>query len=327
MDAASGRAAEGASARPAEAIIPPRLRRGQTIGIAAPSGPIQPARLQAALAVLGDAFPVRVAPSMTAPRAPGTPSFLAASDEVRAAELNAMLGDPDVRAIILARGGYGLMRILARLDPDLVRRDPKPIVGFSDATALLGWAHRAGVRAIHGPLLTQLVDLPPGDVAQLIATLTEPRPTAPWPVASADRGVHHGHVVAANLSLASLLVGTPWALPLAGAIAILEDVGERPYQLDRYLTQLALTGALAATRAGVLGDFTRCTDPAPPTGEPDPADAAVTVVRERLAAAGLVVASGAPLGHGARNLSVSFGARAALDLDRGELAFLDAAVA
>lgn len=318
---------EAASAPGDATVIPPRLRRGQTIGIAAPSGPIKPARLDAALAVLGDAFALRVAPSVTAPRAPGTPSFLSAPDEIRAAELNAMLGDPDVRAIILARGGYGLMRILPLLDPDLVRRDPKPIVGFSDATAILGWAHRAGVRAIHGPLLTQLVDLPAGDVAQLIATLTEPRPTPPWPITSAQRGVLHGHVVAANLSLASLLVGTPWSLPLAGAIAIFEDVGERPYQLDRYLTQLILTGALAGTRAGVLGDFTRCSDPSPPTGEPDPADAAVAVVRERLAAAGLVVASGAPLGHGARNLSVSFGARASLDLDRGELIFADAAVA
>ncbi len=83
-------------------------------------------------------------------RAPSTPSYLAASDETRAAELNAMIADPDVRAILLARGGYGLMRILPRLDPSVLRADPKPIVGFSDATALLAWAHAAACAASTG---------------------------------------------------------------------------------------------------------------------------------------------------------------------------------
>ncbi|HEU4729857.1 MAG TPA: LD-carboxypeptidase, partial [Kofleriaceae bacterium] len=97
---------------PAAPIAPPRVARGQTIGIVAPGGPIQLDRLRRGLACLGDAFVLRVGDSVTAPRAPGTPSYLAASDEVRSAELTAMLADPDVRAVILARGGYGAMRIL-----------------------------------------------------------------------------------------------------------------------------------------------------------------------------------------------------------------------
>src|SRR6185503_4645390 len=139
---------------------------------------------------LGDAFELRVAPGVTGPRAPGTPSYLAATDEVRAAELTAMLADPDVRAIIFARGGYGTMRILPHLDPDLLRRDPKPIVGFSDATALLAWAHRAGVRSIHGPVIAQLSDLPPSDIAHLIELMTSPRPPGerPWALQSHGTG-------------------------------------------------------------------------------------------------------------------------------------------
>ena len=229
-------------------IVPPRLVRGQTIGIAAPSGPVKLDRLRRGLACLGDAFELRIGASVTAMRAPGTPSYLAASDEVRIAELNAMLADPDIRAIILARGGYGLMRILPALDPALLRHDPKPIVGFSDATALLGWAHHAGVRAIHGPLVVQLADLPAGDVAQLITLLTDPSAPGerPWSLRSQGRGVHRGPLIAANLSLASLLVGTPWPLPLAGAIALLEAVGERPYELDLDRGVLAiLEGAVA----------------------------------------------------------------------------------
>lgn len=311
------------------AITPPRIARGQTVAVVAPAGPISLARLSRGLSILGEAFALRVADSVTAPRAPQTPSYLAAPDEVRAAELNAALADPDVRGIILARGGYGVMRILPRLDPALLARDPKPIVGFSDATALLGWAHRAGVRGIHGPMVGQLGELPAAEAAHLIALLTEPRPLGElaWPLRAHGRGVHRGPLIAANLTLASLLVGTPWALPLAGAIALLEEVRERPYEIDRYLTQLALTGAIDATIAAVIGELVGCHDASPPSGEADPGDAALRVVVERLRSARIPCAAGAPVGHGAHNEAIPFGALAELDLDRGRLAILEAAVA
>jgi muramoyltetrapeptide carboxypeptidase len=313
----------------ASAIIPPRVRKGETIGIVAPAGPVRLERFHRGLACLGDAFTIRIADSVTAPRAPSLPSYLAASDDVRAAELTAMLRDPDVRAIIFARGGYGVMRILPLLDPDLLRRDPKPIVGFSDATALLSWALHAGVRSIHGPVIEKLAEMPPADIVQLIEVLTEPRPLGDraWSLRSHGRGVHRGPLLAANLSLASFLVGTPWALPLARAIAVFEEVGERPYALDRYLTQLILTGALSHTTAALVGELTRCHDPSPPAGGVDPDDAALATVLERLAAAGLPTASGAPIGHGVRNEAIPFGAASELDLDRGTLTILEPAVA
>src|SRR6185503_3414312 len=190
-------------------IIPPRVERGQVVGIVAPSGPIKLDRLRRCLACLGDAFTLRIADSITAPRASTTASYLAATDEVRAAELAAMLADPDVRAIVLARGGYGLTRILPRLDPELLRRDPKPIVGFSDATALLAWAHAAGVAGIHGPMIVQLGALAPSDLAQLVALLTEPRAPGlrPWSLSiHGGGGVVRGPLVPANLTMASMLV-------------------------------------------------------------------------------------------------------------------------
>jgi muramoyltetrapeptide carboxypeptidase len=310
-------------------IVPPRVRRGQTIGVCAPAGPVKLERLRRGLACLGDAFAVRIADSITAPRAPDTPSYLAAPDDQRAAELTAMLADPDIRAVILARGGYGVMRILPQLDPALLRSDPKPIVGFSDATALLAWAHAAGVRSVHGPMIGQLSELPPSDTAQLIALLTDPRPLGEraWSLRSYGRGRYRGPLVPANLSMASLLVGTPWPVPLAGAIALFEDIGERPYEIDRYLTQLALSGALAHTTAAVVGDLIRCRDPAPPSGDRDPDDAALATVIERLTRARLPVAVGAPIGHGERNEAVPFGAMCELDLDRSTLAITEPAVA
>src|SRR5258707_703480 len=108
--AAAGSRSGGSGGEPM--IVPPRVVKGQTVGVVAPSGPVKLERLRQGLACLGDVFELRVAASVTAPRAPATPSYLAAPDEVRIAELTAMLADPDVRAIICARGGYGGMRVL-----------------------------------------------------------------------------------------------------------------------------------------------------------------------------------------------------------------------
>lgn len=311
------------------AIIPPRVQRGDLIGVIAPAGPVRPDRLAKGLGRLGDVFRVKVAPSVTGPRPDGVPSYLAASDDVRLAELEAMLADRDIRAIILARGGYGISRLLARLDPALIRDDPKPIVGFSDGTALLAWALAAGVRGIHGPVLAQLGDLGDDDVQHVISLLTDVRPRGvrPWQLRTHGSGIHRGALLPANLTMASMLVGTPWQLPFAGAIALFEDVGEKPYELDRYLTHLTIAGGLSTLSAAIIGDLVRCADPKPPTGVPDPADAGVATMIERLTSAGLGLAIGAPVGHGEINEAIPFGATCSLDLDRGTFEILDAAVA
>jgi muramoyltetrapeptide carboxypeptidase len=305
------------------------LRRGDTLGIVAPAGPANYDRLVRGLDRLGDAFTLRLAPSLTAPRSADTPSYLAAGDELRASELNAMLADPDVRGILLARGGYGLMRILPRLDADALRRDPKPIIGFSDATALLAWAYANGVRGVHGPMGVQMGSLSDADIAHLITLVTEARAphVRPWGLVAHGAGERRGPLVTGNLTMLSMLVGTPWPMPLDGALAIVEEVGERPYEIDRYLTQLILTGQLGRAAALIVGDLTRCEDANPPTGEPDPPDAALRVVLERAREVGLSVAVGAPIGHGDRNEAVPFGAQAILDLDLGTLEITEAAVA
>ncbi|MEJ7602478.1 MAG: LD-carboxypeptidase [Kofleriaceae bacterium] len=309
-------------------ILPPRIRPGDKVGIVAPAGPVKDRDLLArGIARLGGRFEIVLAGSLERDRDPELPSYLAASDDQRAEELDEMLGDPDIRAIVLARGGYGLMRILPRLDPDRLRRDPKPLVGFSDATALLAWAHAAGVRGIHGPMILQLAELPESDVERLVSSLTDPTPPGPrpWSLVCRGSGIVRGPLVPANLTVASMLVGTKWPVPLAGAVALFEEIGEKPYELDRYLTQLALTGVLGTISAMVVGDLTRCVDPKPPVGV-DPPDAALRVIHERVASAGKPIAVGAPVGHGDRNEAVPFGAASELDLDRGVLAILEAAV-
>lgn len=310
------------------AIRPPRIKRGETLGIVAPAGPVKLERFERGIARLGDAFRVRIAPSVIAPHAPGVPSYLAASDDQRADELMEMIRDPDVRAIVVARGGYGLMRILPRLDPAALVADPKPIVGFSDVTALLAWAYAAGVRGVHGPLIVQLDSLADRDVASLIDAISETRAPGvrPWSLISHGSGTHRGPLFAGNLTMISMMTGTPWPVPLAGSLTLIEEVGEKPYEIDRYFTQLMLIGQLQRANGIVIGDFTRCSDPNPPTGVADPDDAAMRTILERCSAADVPIAIGAPIGHGDRNEAIPFGADAILDLDAGTLEIIEAAV-
>lgn len=287
------------------------MRVNDTVAVCAPAGPVSEERLGAGLAVLARRYRVQVAPDI------GTRTgYLAGDDERRTEALNRCLRDPDVRAVIIARGGYGTMRILADLDADALRRDPKPIVGFSDATALLCWAlTHAGVRGIHGPMAAQLGELPAEDADWLFRLLeeTEPSPLPPMPLTAIGAPMNagaapvlEGPLLGGNLCLLAHLIGTPYQLDFTGAVLFFEDIGEQPYRLDRYLTHLGLAGALDAALAAVVGDMTACHAP---EDHPD----AFAVVDERLRRLGIPGVCGAPLAHGTRHVALPFGARCVLD--------------
>lgn len=251
----------------------------------------------------------------------GDGDYLAGSDERRAEELNGYLRDPDVRAIFVARGGYGSMRIVDDLDADALRADPKPIVGFSDVTVLLAWSlQHAGVRPIHGPVVTQLGDVSAADREHLFRLLEDA--TAPGPVEAAltSIGVESGPIeaplVGGNLTLIAHLAGTRYELDLRGAIALVEDVDEPPYAIDRLLTRIAMAKAFSGCRAVAAGALLRC------EGKGD----AHAVLDERLRAFDLPGVRGLPIGHADRNLAVPFGGMCALDPTAKTLAILDPAV-
>ena len=309
------------------AIAPPRVRAGDVVAIAAPAGPVKEASFDRGLELLAERFPLRVADDVR--RRTG---YLAGPDARRIDELNGYLRDPDVRAIVLARGGYGITRILPELDAAALAADPKPIVGFSDATALLAWAEKAGVRGLHAPMVNKLADVRAEDVEALARMLVDPTPPGKlaWTMADVGTGgggTRDGRLLPGNLALFAHLIGTPWQPDTDGALLLIEEIGEKPYAIDRYLTHLHLAGVLRGVRAVVVGDLVRCNDPGLAADAIDDPGPAIAVVDERLRAFGLPGLVGAPVGHGARNAPVSWGARATIDLDAAALEIHEGAVA
>lgn len=285
----------------------------------APAGPVPSNALALGAARLGARYQLRYDDGVLA-----TQGYLAGSDERRLAELERALGDPTLRAIFCARGGYGTMRLLPRLDLGPLVRDPRPLVGFSDVTALHAAVLCQDVVSIHGPVVTQLGKLGEEDAAALFRLLEDPTPPEPWRgltslSAPPARSVATGPLVGGNLEIVTRLLGTPYLPSLDGVVLALEEVNERPYRLDRALTQLELAGVWDRVAAVVVGDLTRCT---PVGDEPAPE----VVLRERLERLPIPVLSQAPFGHGSRNRAFAQGTEVQVDARAGCLTFLEGAV-
>ena len=300
-------------------IRPPRLEPGATIQIVAPSGPVPREAFLAGLAVLRARYDVRHDEGIFA-RA----GYLAGDDDRRLAELTRALSEPDVRAVVMARGGYGLLRLLPFVDLAALAAHPRMLVGFSDGTALLAAAARAGVVSVHGPVVTQLGNLSSEDQRALFERIET---SGPGPLLSDLEeiipGRVQGRLLGGNLEVFSRLLGTPYLPDVAGAILFFEDLGERPYRLDRLVTHLDLAGLFSAVSAVVLGDFSGCREPEPTRAESPTAD---QVLIERLGRLPIPVVRGGAFGHGTRNRALPYGALCELDTRSGTLTTLEGAV-
>ena len=287
----------------------PEPLRDATLGVFAPASGFDPDRFGAGCKILEDLGFSLVVHPQTRLRT----GYLAGSDEARAAAFAELLADPEVDALIAARGGYGVHRLLPLLDPDALVAAGKPIIGFSDLTALHALAQRAGLVSFHGPVVTQLADLRPEDHRSLVRALAGDWSATLEASATISPGRVEGPLIGGCLSVLTPLVGTPYLPPVDGAILLLEDVQEAPYRVDRQLTHLALAGILDRVAGVAVGEFVRC-DP-PRASEPTIEE----VLAERLGGRDIPVVAGLPFGHGARNLTLPLGARATLDADRRTL--------
>lgn len=251
-------------------------------------------------------FRVKVPPAARASR-----GYLAGEDAHRLAAFQALLEDPEVDVLMAARGGYGLHRIIDQIDPERVARAAKPIVGFSDITALHLLCQKAGFSTIHGPVITQLGELPEeaksalglalaGRSSELVYRASGP---------SIQPGTARGPLIGGCLSVIAPLVGTPFLPSFDGAILLLEDVGEATYRIDRLLTHLHLAGVFRAVAGIALGEFIGC-EPRRPEEQ-----SLTEVFADRFLDLPVPVLSGLPFGHGRNNLAVPLGATVVLDAD------------
>ncbi|MBI1949082.1 MAG: LD-carboxypeptidase [Deltaproteobacteria bacterium] len=244
----------------------------------------------------------------------GRHAYLNGDDGARAASLvDALAADVDV--LWLARGGYGLTRILSRIAAP--RGRSPTVIGFSDATALFAHLWGQGIHCVHGPLATTLAAEPADSFEHCLAVLERRARGTALPLAAGAAVDVEGRLFAGNLCVLCALVGTPSFPNLDGAVLVLEEVGERPYRVDRMLTQLLAAGALSGVRAVVAGHLTNCVEPTNGSGARDAAPAALDVFAERLGAAGIPLATGLHAGHAAPNRALPLGARARVQAGAG----------
>ena len=264
--------------------------------------------------------------------------YLAGSDAARAADLNAMFADDGVDAIWCVRGGYGASRILPALDYALMQRKPKALIGYSDITALHVAIHRhAGLVTFHGPVAFRaFTPYSLGELKRVLWTGETPvRLGGPPPferaegrvdwenrVATLVPGRARGRLLGGNLCLMSHLCGTPYFPDLRGAILFLEDVEEAYYRIDRMLTQLWLSGALAGVAGVAFGKFTNCNS-SPFFLQNRPLD---DILAERCRALGVPAVSGIMVGHIEDQTTLPVGCLAELDADAGTLTLLEPGV-
>ena len=282
---------------------PPRLRPADRVSIVAPAGPFDRESFEAGFDVLARRYEPVFDPGISSKA-----RYLAGDDDRRLAELHQALRDDRTRAVFCARGGYGAMRLLRRLHLD--DAPPKPLIGFSDITSLHLALLARGRASIHGPVLTQLAKQPPDSLERLFTLLESDQPAPPLPgTRSLVPGRVRGRLIGGNLSVLTRLLGTPYLPDLRGALLFIEDVGERPYRLDRMWTHLDLAGVFARDTgvAGiVLGEFTTCLEPSADY-TPD------TILEELARATNLPCAAGFLFGHDDINHSLPHGCLAELD--------------
>ncbi len=329
---------------PPNPIKPNRLKAGDTIGLITPSRYLTEEKLRESvenLAKLG--FRVKYTENMLVKK-----GYLGGTDRQRADDINQMFADEDVAGIMCAAGGYGTTRLLPYLDYDLIRNNPKVLIGYSDITGLLYGLHsQTGLICFHGPMSTSDYNDYTREYFQKIllepsSSLTYQNPEnisekelvplylqdkADTTISTAELitlapGEAEGSLVGGNLTLVSSMCGTPYDIDMRDKIVFLEDVGEAPYRIDRMLTQLLLDPEkLPAAKGIVLGLFTDCE-----TDDEDKSFSLAHVLYDRLASLGIPVLYGLMFGHIKRNATIPFGAQARLDASEKKLMLLEKAV-
>lgn len=293
---------------------PKALARGDLVGLIAPSGSVEKGeQVEAAVEALeGLGFAVRVGASCHARY-----GYLAGADELRAADMNSFFADPAIRGIVCMKGGYGTLRILDLLDYGMIARNPKVFVGYSDITSIhLALDRKSSLVTFHGPMGISDVLLK-GEAystgswmaaltgAAPLGRLDNPPSVPPPRVLTPGRA--RGAITGGNLSLVAANMGTPYEMDARGRILFFEDIDERPYRVDRMLSQLRLAGKFEDCAGVVLGDWNNC--------GPEEGKASLSleeIYRDIIGPSGKPLLAGLAAGHCSPAMTLPFGVEALL---------------
>lgn len=305
-------------------LLPKRLKKGDTIGIAASAGPIKDRKevqeFQDVLHQLG--YKTKLGKNVF-----GQHGYFSASDKERASEFMELISDDEVQGVFFIRGGWGCARILDLLDYNTIARNAKVIMGFSDITALLNAiTYKTGLVTFHGPggnstwnnysvnYIRQLLH-----EGEKVVFENSPNDRT---IISYSSGISEGIFYGGNLSVLCGMVGSNYLPDWNGKILFLEDVGEEPYRIDRMLTQLRLAGIFDQISGLVLGNFRKCTPE-----DPSRSFTLEEVFEQHFSKVKFPVFYGAQIGHVRNKFTVPVGIKVCMDADSGTIELLESGVA
>lgn len=316
---------------PKPILKPARLRPGSKVGLITPGSYIPDRTLEKAVNNIKSlGFVPVLGQNIRAKR-----GYIAGTDEQRLSDLHSMFSNPDIQAVWCARGGYGCTRLLPHIDYELIRRNPKVFIGYSDITALHLAIHQmTGLVCFHGPVGGS--DFTEYTVGHLKAILMEG--LAPYTIKTISShgtvknpalyesqvlrpGRIRGPLSGGNLSLLAALAGTPFAFDATGKLVFMEDIDEKPYRVDRMLTQLRQSAKLDKAAGFALGIFNGCV--------PEPGDESLTLaetIADRFGDLRRPAVYGLTFGHITNQCTLPVGIEAELDAQAMTLTLSEAAV-
>ena len=294
------------SHKSSDIIYPPSLKPGDKIAILAPAGPVARGPVDSAAMVLRQmGFKPVVYPTCCSKQ-----GYFSAPHAKRYADLEAALTDPEIRAILCARGGYGAAILLDRLAGLPLEKDPKWIIGFSDISALHSLMASRNIASIHASMAKQMAQGPDDPLnLQLIEILRGKFPTYKFEASPYNHpGYAEGRLLGGNLAVIQALINTPYDIVHPGTILFIEDVSEPIYKIERMIYQLRMAGVIGKLKGLIIGQFTDY--------EPDSVhDSMEEMISKALADyPDLPVAFNVPIGHVDYNVPVIESAWASLDV-------------
>lgn len=298
---------------------PAALKTGSKIGVIAPSGAIHDDPLDKGLdALIGAGFEVVLAEGIRERK-----GYLAGSKEPRARALQDFFLRRDIDAIFCARGGFGSIQLLPLLNLKVIRRHPKIFVGYSDVSILLNWfLQKCGMVTFHGPMVAMEIARGLQGRSQELFWPTLRGESSNWQIQELQPsrpGLAEAAMIGGCLSMLVTTLGTPYEIETAEKILFLEDIGEKPYRIERMLTHLQMAGKLERLAGLVLGSFTNC--------EGDDGRGLKEIIEDLFCDAPYPVVTGLPAGHGDENILLPFGVKMQLDASAGTLSLLESPVA